>query len=176
MISLWPHAPPHWTFEPGVYIVTAGVLKKAHLLDTEQKRDVALHHLSACSSEFGWQLQAWAIMSNHYHWVGRSDCPASLSRFIRKFHANSARDLNKLDNTEGRRVWFQFRDTHITNEKSWLARLRYVHANPAHHGITNNPEDYRWCSAAWLEKTASKSFRQTLANFPIDSVSVPDAF
>jgi putative transposase len=30
---------------------------------------------------------------------------------------------------------YEFWDTHLTFEKSWLARLHYVHHNPVHHGL-----------------------------------------
>ena len=35
--------------------------------------------------------------------------------------------------------------------KSYLARLNYVHQNPVKHGLVRVANQYRWCSAAWLE-------------------------
>jgi len=32
-------------------------------------------------------------------------------------------------------LWYEFWDTHLTFEKSWLARLNYVHQNPVKHGF-----------------------------------------
>ena len=37
--------------------------------------------------------------------------------------------LNRIDDTPGRRVMYKFWDTRLTFEKSWLARLNYVHQN-----------------------------------------------
>ncbi len=176
MNDSWPHAPVHWGFEAGIYIVTAGIYHKQPLLDTPERRDLVLEQLFAYANEFHWHLQAWALMQNHYHIVARADDAANMASFIGKYHANTARALNLMDKAPGRRVWFQFWDTHITTEKSWLARLRYVHTNPVHHGVTEDADSYRWCSAAWFNRNANKSFVNTLERFKTDSVSVPDTF
>jgi len=140
----WPHGPAHWTYEPGTYMVTAGIYRKKHLLDTANRRDMLLRELFETAKEFGWNLQAWALMSNHYHIVARAKDASSLAAFMRKLHGNTARKLNLEDDASGRRVWHQFWDTHITYEKSWLARLRYVNKNPEHHGVAKDAEAYRW--------------------------------
>jgi len=176
MPTAWPHAPTHWTFDPGTYIITSGIYQKQPLINTPDKRDEILKMLFACAAEFGWHLQAWAVMLNHYHIVGRCDAPQKIPVFIKKLHANTARYLNKEDKTQGRKVWHQFWDTHITNEKSWLARLRYVHTNPVHHGVVAHAEEYRWCSAAWLARNAKPGFVKTLETFKTDMVSVPDDY
>jgi len=69
---VWPHAPAH-LFAPGaVYIVTAGVYQKALLFNTPEKRDFLLQTLFDEAQRWGWSLQAWAILSNHYHFVAQA--------------------------------------------------------------------------------------------------------
>src|SRR6266568_1178059 len=58
----------------------------------------------------------------------------------------------------GRRVWFQYHDTQLTFEKSYLARLKYVNENPVHHGIVLRATNYGWCSARWFEDHAERAF------------------
>ena len=104
----WPHAPRHWLFEPGIYMVTAGTFQKLHHLSTPERRDFFLESLFACAAEFGWQLRAWAVLSNHYHFVAASPPdPATLRRFLGKLHMTAAKQLNEWDGTAGRKVWFQ---------------------------------------------------------------------
>ena len=102
--------------------------------------------------------------------------PRTLRRAISKLHTLSARELNRQDNQPGRKVWFQYFDTHITFPKSYLPRLKYVHQNPVHHGVTNCAENYPWCSAAWFARTARTAFRATVEGFKTDKLSVEDAF
>src|SRR5258708_32751428 len=61
---------------------------------------------------------------------GRSQADSKdLKRFLIHLHANTARDLNRVDESVGRQVWFNFRDTRLTYERSYFARLNYVHRN-----------------------------------------------
>ena len=98
----WPHAPIHRLSDPGAYMVTAGTYQKIHHLRSTRRLDFVHDMLLATGKEFGWALQAWAVMSNHYHFVALSpDAPASLPDFVRTLHALTARQLNTLDNTPG---------------------------------------------------------------------------
>jgi putative transposase len=57
-----------------------------------------------------------------------------LDTYLSHLHANTARDLNKSDQTEGRQVWYNFWETRLTYERSYLARLNYVHKNAVKQG------------------------------------------
>ena len=175
--SSWPHAPVHRVSEKGVYFVTAGIYKKQHLLNTPHKLKLVHNTLLEFARGYGWQLQAWAVMSNHYHFVAISNAESrSLRTFISSFHRTTARKLNQIDDSPGRKVWFQFWDTVLTYQKSYLARLKYVHTNPVHHGLVSDPVAYPWCSAAWFQRTARDPFIKTVMSFRTDHLKVPDDF
>ncbi|MCK4564162.1 MAG: transposase [Verrucomicrobia bacterium] len=176
-VPYWPHAPMHCLSEQGVYMVTAGIHGKQLLLNTPEKLTPIRDMLFKYATQFGWKLQAWAIMGNHYHFVAVSpESAQSLAGFIAKFHEYSAKKLNRIDNAPGRKVWHNYWDSHITHQTSYFARLRYVHQNPVHHGLINNATNYRWCSQAWMEHNSERSFINTLARFKTDRLSVPDEF
>jgi putative transposase len=140
----WPHAPEHWLFESGIYMVTAGTYQKQPHLKSPERLDFFLGSLFAYAAEFKWSLRAWAILSNHYHFLAASPPdPATLRKFIGKLHMKTAQELNRQDSTPGRKVWFQFWDSHITFERSYLARLHYIHANTALHGVATLAENYK---------------------------------
>lgn len=173
----WPHAPTHWLFEPGIYMVTAGTYLKQPHLNTPARLDFFLESLFARAEEFGWKLRAWAVLANHYHFLAASPPdPANLRKMLGKLHMNTAKQLNNWDTQPGRKVWFQFWDSHITFERSYLARLNYVHNNPARHRVVDNAENYQWCSAAWFARSASPAFVKTVQSFKTDKVEVVDDF
>lgn len=175
--SSWPHAPEHRLCERGTYIVTCGTYRKQHFLNTPDKLTLARNLLFELADKYKWNLQAWAIMSNHYHFVAASpEDPATLKKMLSTLHTLTARDLNRMDHSPKRRVWYNYYDSHITYEKSWLARLKYVHHNPAHHGVVQNAERYEWCSAAWFAREASNAFVKTVNSFKVDQVKVYDEF
>jgi putative transposase len=174
----WPHAPPHWLMSPGIYFVTASTLHKARFFDTVGKLDLVTRKLLDTAKEFGWQMRAWAVLANHYHFV--ADSPEggaeTLRRWLTDFHRTTAIALNQLDRCDGRRIWFNFRDTHITHQTSYLARLPYVHENPVRHKIVAAAHEYRWCSAAWFETNAPASFVASVARFKTDKLKIDDDY
>ncbi len=180
MINLtkdWPHAPIHRLDSDGVYIVTAATLHKARLFDNPQKLTLLESSLLSLSKMYGWRLEAWAVFSNHYHFVGRSTLDSvELSILLTHVHANTARELNQIDQATGRKVWFNFWDSKLTYERSYLARLNYVHQNAVKHGLVFVANQYPWCSAAWFERTATLSMVRTIYSFKTDKLKIMDDF
>jgi putative transposase len=173
----WPHAPVNRLADNAVYFVTAGTLHKRHLFDTPEKRDLLEHLLLSFSCGCGWQLEAWAVFSNHYHLVARGNSDSrNLGEFLHDLHGVSSRELNQLDNVGGRKVWFSFRDTKLTLQHSYMARLNYVHQNAVKHKLVPVANQYPWCSAAWFERVASPAQVKTIYGFKIDRVKVDDNF
>ena len=130
------------------------------------------------AQEFGWRLEAWAVFSNHYHFVGASpkEGAESLSAMLGKLHMKTAEWVNRLDQTAGRKIWHNFRETELTFEKSYFARLNYVHRNAEKHGLVTDAESYPWCSAAWFARNATAAQRKVIDSFPIDRVKVFDEY
>lgn len=158
-------------------MVTTGTHQNLPHLNTPERLDFFLESLFARAIEFGWELRAWAVLANHYHFVAVSPPdPVSLRKFLGKLHMQTARQINLWDNAPGRKVWFQFWDSRITFEKSYLARLHYVHYNPALHVVVPLAENYEWCSASWFARNASPALVATVKGFKTDHLTVPDDF
>jgi putative transposase len=172
----WPHSPAHHLHEPGAYIVTAGTYKKVPLFKGANRLTFLTNCILELADRYAWSLQAWAVFPNHYHLVGESEAPESLRSFLRHLHSVTAIEANKWDGTPGRRVWFEFWETRITFPRSYFARLNYVHQNAVLHRLVRVPSQYRWCSAGWFEREATRSFFQTVSGFHTDKLNVPDDF
>ena len=173
----WHHAPPHRLLERGIYMVTAGTLHKEHFFREPARLDILQDHLIVYANDFGLELQAWAVFSNHYHFIAASpEDPRNLGKFLGKLHMKTAQAVNRLDGIAGRKVWYQFWDSHITFENSWWPRLRYVQENPVKHGLVPVASQYPWCSAAWFEKTAEPSVRKRLESYKTDQLEIHDDF
>ena len=173
----WHHAPRH-RFEPeSVYFVTASTYERHLFFRDATRLDYLLRILFEQMKRFHWDLQAWAVMGNHYHFVAYcGEKPESLQAIIRAVHSITAIYLNRLDRTAGRKVWFQYRDTCLTNERIYYARLNYVHHNPVKHRLTDCAEDYSWCSMAWLRREATEEQVRRVLSTPFDRVSVDDDY
>jgi putative transposase len=176
----WPHAPLHQLSSRGAYVVTARTYSRAHLFRERKRLDVLQRGLLKVGREFGWRLEAWAVFSNHYHFIGHSPetepDAGSLSPMLGSLHSKLSLWLNRLDRTPGRSVWYNYWETRLTYQKSYLARLNYVHQNPVKHGLVPVANQYRWCSAAWFERTASPAMVKAIYRFKVDSIHVDDDF
>jgi putative transposase len=173
----WPHAPVHKITEQGVYIITAGTLYKQPFFNTDEKLSLLEGKLLELANKYEWQVEAWLVFPNHYHFVAPGGPnSANLRKLITHLHADTSRAVNQMDRTEGRKVWFNFWDTKLTFETSYLARLNYVHQNAVKHSIVPVANQYRWCSAAWFERVATPAMVQTIYSFNTDEVQVQDDF
>ncbi len=151
-----------------------------HLFKGRDRLSVLHRELLGVAAEAGWQLEAWAVFSNHYHFVGRSPPTArtaeSLSQMLGRLHEKTAKWVNRLDNVVRRKVWHNYWDTRLTYERSYLARLNYVHQNPVKHGLVPVANQYPWCSARWFERTGTEAQVRTVYGFPTDRVMVQDEY
>ena len=175
----WPHAPPHRLSEAGIYFVTARTRDKRHLLAEDDMKDWFEAKLFELCAEFGWQLEAWCVLSNHYHLVAHSppgvDGAESLSAMIQKLHSLTTKELNRRENKPGRtRLWQNFRETHLTFQRSYLARLNYVHQNAAHHGLVQVGSDWKWCSAKKFKESVTPAWLKTIVSFKYDEIATED--
>jgi len=158
-------------------MVTGATYGKEHFFRKRDAIEVLCSNLLDIAIEFDWKLQAWAIFSNHYHFIAVSpQDPSSLSTLIQRLHGRSSRLLNQVENCQGRKVWHQYWETKLTFERSYLARLNYVMNNPVRHRLVHVAKDYPWCSAGWFEQNAPASFVKTVKAFPSERVKVEDLY
>jgi len=173
----WPHAPIHRLTESGTYMVTTGTYQKLHVFQEAERLTLLEDSLLTLARQYEWHLEAWAVFSNHYHFVGHTlASPPRLREFLIELHANTARDVNRLDGVEDRQVWHNFWERRLTYQKSYLTRLNYVHQNAVKHGLVATANQYRWCSAAWFERTATPAQVKTIYGLKTDSVKISDNF
>ena len=97
----WPHAPPHRLSKSGSYFITASTYQKERFFHDAQRRDLLHDSLLTHAAESGWQLEAWAVFSNHYHFVARPArenlAKEDLGIMLAGLHEETAKELNKLD-------------------------------------------------------------------------------
>src|SRR6266568_5148043 len=153
----WPHAPTHRLDSAGAYMVTAATYHKEPLFRSAKRLTLLCEKLLELAPQHGWK-------------------PEALPRLIGHLHTVTAKEINRQDETPGRKVWFQYWDSHLTYPRSFLARLNYVHCNAVKHGLVRQPTQYPWCSAGWFEREAERPFYQTVMRIRSDRINVKDDF
>lgn len=171
------HTPPHWFVPNALYMVTGATLNKAPLLDSVAKRQHFCETLFARAQALNWTLEAWAVLPNHYHWLGRAPEDArSLKLLIQGVHSVSAKFVNSSDQVTGRQVWYNYWDSCITHESSYWARLNYIHQNPVKHGLAEQALDYPFCSYRWFVESAEPDWKDKLLTQPFDRLNIEDDY
>jgi putative transposase len=104
----WPHAPPHRLQSAGVFFLTSRAHGGRHLLMEDDMKDWFQDRLFSLAVDYGWRLEAWAILSNHYHLIGHSP-PAggqTLRHLVTALHSLTTKERNRRDGAAGRnRLW-----------------------------------------------------------------------
>jgi putative transposase len=126
--------PPHIYKDDTCYFITASIVHRQGLLDTDPKRTLVRDVLKEAIKDYGIRLYAWVILVDHYHLLLKTSDVAPIYRFIKRLHGDSAIQLNKLDNTPGRQVWYQYWDRFPRDERDFWACFNYIHINPIKHG------------------------------------------
>ncbi|MDZ4288565.1 MAG: transposase [Prosthecobacter sp.] len=174
----WPHAPPHRLALKGTYFVTARTLRRERHFKDPERLTFVRDHLLHLAQRYGWQMEAWAVLANHYHFVAHSSpdqaTAESLRSFLKHLHADVTRQVNRWDGVEGRQIWHNYRETLLTFPESYYARLNYTHQNAVHHGLVGRASDYEWCSASGFETTCTRAWVDTIGSFKYDKIALDD--
>ena len=158
-------------------MITSGTYHKVQVFNTAQKLDLLEGHLLDLCLKYGLVPQAWAVFSNHYHLLlVTSEESKSIQEYVRHLHSLTAREVNSIDSATGRKVWFQYWDSLLPDQKTYFARMNYILQNPVRHGLVRRATNYPWCSATWFESRARPALIKTVHSFPTDKQSVIDSY
>ncbi len=175
--KVYLHNPPHYFIPNAMYMVTGSILYKQHRLTEDKHKEFFLKTLFEKAKLFGWGMEAWAVLHNHYHFISQvSEDPTTLPKLIQQVHSITAIRINHWDKTPGKQVWHNYGDTCITYERSYLARLHYVHTNPVKHGLVEDAVDYPFCSYRWFIEQGDKELKRQVLDQPVDKGKIFDDF
>jgi len=99
------------------------------------------------SIQFGLQILAYCLMTNHLHLVCIPLLATSLARVFKPVHSQYAQYLNNRLCICGRLWQDRFFSCPMDDEHLWAA-IRYVERNPVRAKMVVRAEDYPWSSAA----------------------------
>jgi hypothetical protein len=78
--SRWHHSPTHIFIPNTMYILTASTVSKQHIFRGEDRLQMLQDALLEVAAAYEWSLQAWAVFSNHDHFVAKSPNDATTLR------------------------------------------------------------------------------------------------
>jgi putative transposase len=158
---------------PGsLYFLTMTVVDWVDLFTRPTYKHIIVESLKYCQEKKGLQVYAWVLMTNHLHIIAAADEGRNLSDILRDFKKFTSRQLVEAieQENESRKEWMLYRfhlagkyDPKITHYKLWQdgneakeihnnafldQKLEYIHQNPVRAEWVDEPEQYRYSSAA----------------------------
>jgi putative transposase len=106
-----------------------------------------LELLGEAVRRFGWVLQSYVLMVNHYHLVLTTP-EATLSAGMQWLNGKYAQWFNKRHRRSGHLFQGRFHSFLIDSEEYLLEVVRYVELNPVRARMVARPEEYCWSSYA----------------------------
>lgn len=152
------------------YFLTLTVVYWIDVFTRVDYRDVIVDSLNYCIDQKNLELNAWVVMSNHVHLVGRVDGGQGMSAFLRDFKKFTSRRIMELidEIPESRKGWLKDklswearRSRRAKNYKLWqdgshavclqnidaMNKIDYIHMNPVRAHLVAVPEHYMYSSA-----------------------------
>jgi len=177
--KIYKHNPPHLFKPESKYFVTAGTYKKKFLLKRDDAKERLLKSLFKGCEDFGFDLEDWVILDNHYHvMLSSENKEIFLDKLLREVHKFTAlwikKNVPEAANEE--KIFYNYWDTCIDYEKSYYARLNYIYYNSVKHGYVENPEEYNFGSYYYRKDLKKDFFNKLKRDYPFDKINVKDDF
>ena len=170
------HHPPHIYLDNSIYFITARIYQKEKILNTDQKKKILFENLWNEFGKIGYNLYAWAILDNHYHIEFKTKLGNNLGEALNLIHGKTSFEINKLDNVRGRKIFQNYWDHCIRNEKDFYQHFNYIHHNPVKHKYVKNQDEvsnYKFCSyKQWINKRGEDWTSDCFATYPIIDFTV----
>lgn len=126
------------------HVINRGA-RRAHIFEVDGARELFLELLSELPMRFGLEIQAYAVMGNHYHLMVRSP-DRGLSPALKRLDQTFTQRLNHRMGWDGPVFRGRFHNVLIGNPAHWNHLLAYIHGNPSRAGLAGRLHDPLWTS------------------------------
>jgi putative transposase len=163
-----PHSPPHPIRLQTFYLLTAACYEHQHHLSKQPRRQELLNLIFDKFINEGFEIRAWAILSNHYHLLVYVSNFDRLGKLFHSIHGLTSRQWNLEDSTTGRKIWYRYSDRAIRSQRHYYTTLNYIHYNPVKHNQVKSPYDWLESSVHWYFETYGREWlRDTWIQYPV---------
>lgn len=114
---------------------------RAEIFDTGNDRQRFLALLSDMAQRFAIETHCYCLMSNHYHLLLHTP-REGLARGMRHVNGLYTQYLNRQRGTDGPLFRGRYKSILVEDDVYLLQVSRYIHLNPIHPGLVDNPADY----------------------------------
>jgi len=162
------HHPFHLYLDEAVYFVSARVYKGEMVLNTAEKRQLVLEAIQTNIARFKGNLYAWTILPNHYHVLFKLPEGKELPKLMQTINGRCAFEINALDQRRGRKVFQNYWDYCIRDQKDFYTHFNYIHHNAVKHGHAKKMGDYSFSSYRyWCARKGENWLISCFREYPV---------
>lgn len=162
------HRPPHLLLNNQTYFFSLRTIDGVPILFNPERKYLAKNILDYAVKKYGFELIAWVILQNHIHFIVEVSNALTIPKFVNLLSGKSTIELNKLDRTSGRKIWYQYWDHCIRDEKALYVHINYIHQNPVKHDIVERIEEYELSSYRdFIRRYGSGWIAECFEKYPI---------
>jgi len=132
-------------YEGAVYHIYQRGNNKEFIFQTDKIKTFILNYLKEYNKKFDYELLAYVIMDNHYHFLIKTN-KVDISTIM--FYINNllGKYINGQLNRTGHAFDSRYKCKLVETDASLIWLLRYIHRNPVKANICKDINEYRWSS------------------------------
>ena len=137
---------PRIISESGMYHIVFRGINKQDIFKDEQDYKKIKGIIKDVTSQMGFVIYAYCLMTNHVHILIREENPGDISLIMKKILIRYVMWYNRKYNRTGGLIENRYKGYAINDDSYLLEVVRYIHNNPVRAGITKNRIDYNYSS------------------------------
>ena len=150
--------PQRIEFENAYYHVMNRGAGRRDIFDDDNDREQFLATIKEAHRQFGVEIHAYCLMSNHYHLLIKTP-RGNLSRAMRHINGVYTQRFNRTKDIDGSLFRGRYKAILVDSDSYLLHLSKYIHLNPLAAKMVNDLEHYPWSSySAYIGKSPSPTW------------------
>jgi len=141
-----------------LHFITCSCFRRRPQLRSAKRRDLFLKILEEARRKYRFVVHGYVVMPEHFHLLitePEVDDPSVVMKVIKQRFARRLNQLQKRSASSQIALWDftpdpvwqkRFYDFNVWTERKRIEKLRYMHRNPVHRGLVEQPDQWRWSS------------------------------
>lgn len=170
------YRPIHFYADSSYYFLTLRTIDHIHYFDSDEKKKTIIKVIKKAAERYHIKMFAWVVLDNHIHLLFLSPKDMDLAGLINNMTSNISREVNVLDKKAGRKIFNNYWDYCIRDEKDFFSHFNYIHHNPVKHKYVQSQEEcksYVFCSyRQWISRQGEEWMGDCFERCPIIDFTV----